>query len=225
MSREKRNAVGTKSGKAVSHSAPVLTKPTSPNTAGLKPEASLRSAKSGREFEGRALISAEGAVPSPLLDTIQNNGDSPRDPYRLSRCRKLSLRGVPPGTPASAKFICLTCKCWDCPRCGPFKANRYRKAIGSLAEANRLNIMLTLTLDGNKLKGENSTRYINRIFRHFRTYLKRKLGRAPSTSESLSTRKMGMPTCTFSSTDTFPRHGFRTLGHLWEAGQSSTFAG
>ena len=191
MSREKRNAVGTKSGKAVSHSAPVLTKPTSPNTAGLKPETSLCSAKSGRELEGGALISAEGAVPSPLLDTIQNNRDNPRDPYRLSRCGKLSLRGVAPGATNHAKFVRVTCKCWNCPGCGPRKANRYRKSIGRLAEANRLNVMLTLTLAGEKLNGEDSTRYINRIFGHFRTYLKRKLRRPPVYIRILEYQKNG----------------------------------
>ena len=136
-------------------------------------------------------MGGEAALPSPSLDTIQNNGDKPRDPYRLSRCGKLSLRGVDPGAPNSAKFIRLTCKCWDCPNCGPFKANRYRKAIGALAAANRLNIMLTLTLDGKKLKGEDSTRYINRIFKHFRTYLKRKLGRPPTYIRIVEYQKNG----------------------------------
>ena len=183
--------MGTKSGKAVSHSAPVLTKPTSPNTAGLKPEASLRSAKSGRGL-GQSPISAEGAVDSPLLDTIQSNCDSPRDPYRLSRCGKLTLRGVSQDGSGLAKYVGITCKCWDCPGCGPRKANRYRKAIGRLAEAHRLNVMLTLTLDPKKLAGQDSTRYINQIFRHFRTYLKRKLKRTPKYIRILEYHKTGI---------------------------------
>lgn len=76
MSREKRNAVGLKSGIAVSHSAPVLRQPTSPQTAGLKPEASLSSAKSGQEFEGSALIGGAAAVPFSSLDKIQTNRDA-----------------------------------------------------------------------------------------------------------------------------------------------------
>lgn len=199
----KRDAVLSKTGQSVTHSDPGLMEPTSPPTAGRTPEAFVEvqqgavtrpaqhQHKSGREFEGSALISAEGVVPSPLLDTIQNNGDSPRDPYRLSRCGKLSLRGLPPDTPTLAKFVGVTCKCWNCPRCGPRKANRYRKAIGQLAEAHRLNILLTLTLDPKKLNGEDSTRYINRLFRHFRTYLKRKLHRAPTYIRILEHQKNG----------------------------------
>ena len=145
--------------------------------------------KSGREFEGGVLIRAEGAVPS-ALDTIQNNGDSPRDPYRISKCGKLSLRGVPPAANLE-KFVGLTCKCWNCARCGPRKANRYRKAIGTLAEAHRLSTLLTLTLDPKKLNGEDSTLYINRIFRHFRTYLKRQLGRSPQYIRILEHQKNG----------------------------------
>ena len=199
----KRDAVLSKTGQSVTHSDPGLMEPTSPPTAGRTPVAFVEvqqgavtrpaqhQHKSGREFEGSALISAEGVVPSPLLDTIQNNGDSPRDPYRLSRCGKLSLRGLPPDTPTLAKFVGVTCKCWNCPRCGPRKANRYRKAIGQLAEAHRLNILLTLTLDPKKLNGEDSTRYINRLFRHFRTYLKRKLHRAPKYIRILEHQKNG----------------------------------
>ena len=130
--------------------------------------------------------------PSPLLDTIQNNGDSPRDPYRLSRCGKLTLRGLPQNGSGPAKFVGVTCKCWECPRCGPRKANRYRKAIGQLAEAHRLNVMLTLTLDPKKLAGQDSTSYINRVFRHFRTYLKRKLQRAPQYIRILEYHKTGI---------------------------------
>ena len=73
----------------------------------------------------------------------------------------------------------VRCKCWTCPTCAPRKANRYRKAIGELAEAHRLNKLLTLTLSTEKLNGEDSTRYINRIFCNLRIYLKRKLGRSP----------------------------------------------
>jgi hypothetical protein len=200
-SSRKRDAVRRKSGESVDHSDPGLMEPSIPRTADRKSAArvkgeqgvSLRPAthqhKNGQGL-GQSPISAEGAVLSPLLDTIQNNGDSPRDPYRLSRCGKLSLRGVPP-TADLEKFIGLTCKCWNCPRCGPRKANRYRKAIGTLAEAHRLSTLLTLTLDPKKLNGEDSTLYINRIFRHFRVYLKRKLHRSPQYIRILEHQKNG----------------------------------
>jgi hypothetical protein len=201
----KRNAVTTKSGESVTHSGPGLIGPTLPSTADRKSEAcvgmqrgaKLRPAvhhqsKNGRVFEGRALIGGAAAVAVPSLDTVQSNRDTPKDPYRLSRCGRLSLRGVftaSPGKPQ--KVIKVTCKCWDCPQCAPRKANRYRKAIGELAHSHRLNIMLTLTLDPEKLRGEDSARYINKIFAHFRTYLKRKLGRSPKYIRVLELQKNG----------------------------------
>lgn len=202
-SSRKRDAVPRKTGESVTHSDPGLMEPSISTTGDRKSAARvngkqgaiLRPASDHQHKNGRGLgqspISAEGAVPSPLLDTIQNNGDSPRDPYRLSRCGKLSLRGLPPDIPTLAKFVGVTCKCWNCPRCGHRKANRYRKAIGQLAEAHRLSILLTLTLDPKKLNGEDSTRYINRLFRHFRTYLKRKLHRAPTYIRILEHQKNG----------------------------------
>ncbi len=63
--------------------------------------------------------------------------------------------------------------------------------IRALAEAHRLNILLTLTLDPEKLNGEDSTQYINRLFRHFRTYLKRKLHRSPTYIRILEHQKNG----------------------------------
>jgi hypothetical protein len=89
------------------------------------------------------------------------------------------------------KFVKVTCKCWNCPNCAPRKANRYRKAIGELAQSNRLNILLTLTLDPKKLEGEDSTRYINKVFAHFRIYLKRKLKHSPKYIRVLEHQKNG----------------------------------
>jgi hypothetical protein len=85
----------------------------------------------------------------------------------------------------------VRCKCWTCPTCAPRKANRYRKAIGELAEAHRLNKLLTLTLSPEKLNGEDSTRFINRIFGNLRIYLKRKLGRSPKYIRILEYQKNG----------------------------------
>ena len=150
--------------------------------------------KPSQEFEGSALIGGEAAVPLSSLDTIQNNRDTlRRDPYHLSlsKCGRLTLRGVARISPTSAKFTMVRCKCWTCPTCAQRKANRYRKAIGELAEAHRLNKLLTLTLSPEKLNGEDSTRFINRIFVNLRIYLKRKLGRSPKYIRILEYQKNG----------------------------------
>ena len=199
MSREKRNAVETKSGNAVVPSAPVLRKPTLPVTAGRTPEASLGSAKRGREFEGRALIGGEAAVPPASFNGLESNRDNTdvhrilrRGPRLESMCGHMSLRGVPKAHGGGAtRFARINCDCWNCKRCGPKKANRYRFAICDLAERKRLNILLTLTLDPKKLNGANSTRYINRVFAHFRTYLKRRLKRSPTYVRVLEFQKNG----------------------------------
>ena len=61
----------------------------------------------------------------------------------------------------------------------------------TVSRNNRLNILLTLTLDSKKLNGEDSTRYINRIFGSFRIYLKRKLHRSPKYIRILEHQKNG----------------------------------
>jgi hypothetical protein len=69
MSRRERNAAELNSGNAVDHSAPVLNRPTSPQPLAESRRLSPVQHKSGREFEGGAIISAEGAVPLPSPDS------------------------------------------------------------------------------------------------------------------------------------------------------------
>jgi len=63
VNRRERNAAELNSGNAVDHSAPVLNQPTGPQQPVESRRLSPVRRKSGREFEGGALISAEGAVP------------------------------------------------------------------------------------------------------------------------------------------------------------------
>jgi hypothetical protein len=148
--------------------------------------------KTGREFEGGPLISAVGAVPLTSLDSIQNNRDKPLDPYRVRRCGKQTLLGISAKLGGVGRFFKLSCKCWNCPRCSPRKANKYRRAIARAAEQHKLSRLLTLTLDVPKLNGQDSTRYINEVFADFRTYLKRKLGKTPKYIRVLEYQKSGI---------------------------------
>jgi len=65
MSRREQNAAELNSGNAVDPSAPVLNQPTSPQQPVESRRLSPVQHKRGREYEGGALISAEGAVPFP----------------------------------------------------------------------------------------------------------------------------------------------------------------
>lgn len=184
------NAVSTKAGQPVTYSGPGLIGPTLPATADRTSEAcadsrqgahlrpaALHQPKNGRGL-GQRPISAEGTVP-PSLDSIQNNRDKPNDPYRQRKCGKLTLLGMSAKMGGVGRFFKVTCKCWDCPRCGPRKAGKVRRSIGKAAEQHKLNTLLTLTLDSSKLSGKESTRYINEVFADFRIYMKRRLGINP----------------------------------------------
>jgi hypothetical protein len=127
---------------------------------------------------GRSPISATGAVP-PSLDSIQNKCDTPNDPYRKKKCGRLTLLGISAKANGVGRFFKVTCKCWDCPQCGPRKANRVRRSIGQASEQHKLTTLLTLTLDPSKLSGRDSTRFINEVFADFRIYMKRRLGLNP----------------------------------------------
>lgn len=191
----RQSAVRNQSGKLVYPSSPVLgNEPTPLTTADRKSAACLpfpSQQKTGREFEGGALISAAGAVP-PSLDSIENNRDKPKDPYRKKKaCGQLTLLGISAKAGGVGRFFKVTCKCWDCPKCAPRKANKYRKAIGKSAEQHRLTTLLTLTLDSSKLSGEDSTRYINEVFADFRIYMKRRLGVNPKYIRVLEYQKNG----------------------------------
>jgi hypothetical protein len=63
--------------------------------------------------------------------------------------------------------------------------------IAQTAERLRLNKLLTLTLDPAKLRGKESTAYINGVFADFRIYLKRRLGYAPDYIRILEYQKNG----------------------------------
>ena len=68
MSRRERNAADLKSGNVVAHSAPVLNQPTGPQHPVESRRLSSVQQKSGQGL-GQNPMSAEGALPSSLLDS------------------------------------------------------------------------------------------------------------------------------------------------------------
>ena len=151
-----------------------------------------------REFEGGALISAEGAVPS-LLDSITNNRHTgPPDCYarpaeRGKFCGRWSIRGKDPKKNRTITRR-VNCGAWSCSYCGPRKAKIARNAIRKAAEELGLRYFLTLTLDPSKLKkGESAVRHLRRVFNKFREYLRRKYGVPPDYICVLEFTQAGIP--------------------------------
>ena len=197
-----RGAVRNNSGEPVDHSGPGLgVGPTTPETAGRKPEAcpsdfgvgvdvgsdfAVSQHKSGWGSGGEAPSAASGAsgvlqsAATQLvssLDVIQINRytHAPSELQRRGRkryCGSRTLRGLVEGR---EKVVRLDCRTWSCGYCGPRKAWRYKQAISGVAERNGLNRFLTLTLDPAKIEG-NAVRYLRAVFNKFRVYLLRKYG-------------------------------------------------
>ena len=68
----------------------------------------------------------------------------------------------------------LGCKRWPCPRCGPKKAKRLRRAMTDWATQKSLRRFLTLTLNPASCQPAGSVSYIKQCWNKFRTYLKRR---------------------------------------------------
>jgi hypothetical protein len=157
--------------------------------------------KNAREFEGRALIGGEAAVPLSCfinkrvivtenaslavvgkLDTatipLPPAFDSAPDVRRRKKgCGAWTVHGIALAG-SRERYIRLNCKCWECKYCGPRRARRCRKSIANWAAKLGLNRFLTLTLDPKKLDGEDSTRYLRRTFAKLRSLLHREYGKA-----------------------------------------------
>lgn len=165
---------------------------------GIKPLPAGKDKKLSREFEGRTLIGAAGAVPS-LLDSITNNRHSPEPRYyarpvgRGKYCGRWSIRGRNPETGRTI-IRRVNCGSWSCSYCGPRKAKLARYAIRRIAEELALRYFLTLTLDPSKLEHrEDAVRYIRTVFNKFREYLRREYGEPPNYICILEFTQKGMP--------------------------------
>lgn len=106
---------------------------------------------------------------SSSLDSKKHN--------RNGFCGRWSLRGhVQEGEEKHWRYGRLGCKRWTCPRCGPKKAKRLRRAIINKAQEKDLSRVLTLTLDPSSCSPEQSITYIRQCWNKFRTSLKRHSG-------------------------------------------------
>jgi hypothetical protein len=170
--------------------------------------------KTGREFEGGALISAESAVLLTSLDKerliatmVENRTDTfltiVREQEALERRSKEVLgsfnkgcgRWTLQGLTSSGEVHCrrLYCKTWTCSRCGPKRAKRTRCAIAAHAKEKHLNKFLTLTLDPEKLRGVQATKYLKHCLHKFMTICRRRYGSQVSYICVLEYHKNGNP--------------------------------
>jgi hypothetical protein len=189
----KRSAVRNNSGLPVHHSGPGLgVGPTTPVTAGRKPEACpphlSSQPKSGQGSGDRVPGGGAAAVPSSLVP-VQSNRNRPtrRKPY----CGNLTLAGRSV-TGGEMHFHRLSCKTWGCSHCGPRRAKRYKHSIRRVAEDLGLQRFITLTLDPNRIEGDPVV-YLRETFNKLRTYLRRKHGCAPKYIAVLEFHENGKP--------------------------------
>ena len=106
---------------------------------------------------------------SSSLDSKKHN--------RNSFCGRWSLRGhIQESEQKHWRYGRLGCKRWTCPRCGPKKAKRLRRAIIGTAQEKDLSRVLTLTLDPSVCSPEQSIPYIRQCWNKFRTSLRRHSG-------------------------------------------------
>jgi hypothetical protein len=203
----KRGAVRNNSGLPVDHSGPGLgVGPTTPATAGRKPEAcpphTFSQHKSGRGSGGGARggapsaaseasgeLRSEATQRGSFLDLNQINRN--RANGRGKHCGRFTIRGNQTNSPETC-FRRVNCKTWGCSYCGPRRARRYKHVIRAAAEAHQLQRFLTLTLDPSRIESD-PVRYLNNCFAMLRVYLKRKYGAAPTYIRILEFQKNGTP--------------------------------
>lgn len=177
--------------------------------------------KNAREFEGRALIGAEGTVSSWLVSQKSNRNQQREqdleregaptdwaDPKELPDFKKRRVLGLnalgrnqycgafsiegKSFDGSETKYLRVNCKCWDCPYCGPRKAKQYRYSIRGAAQRHGLCRFLTLTLDPKKVTGEPIA-YLRLTFNRFRARLHKRFGHAPSYIAVVELQKNGNP--------------------------------
>jgi hypothetical protein len=74
----------------------------------------------------------------------------------------------------TSSYLRADCRTYSCPACGKKKVQRLKRAIIDKAIEMKLQRLLTLTLDPDKVEAESSVDYLRYTWGKFRTYLKRK---------------------------------------------------
>jgi len=189
----KRGAVRNNSGLPVDHSGPGLeVGPTTPPTAGRKPEAcppSLPFQHKSGQGSGDGVPGGGGAAVGSSLDHVRSNRNKPSGRNFFCGCFTLAGQSL---TSQDIQFQRLNCKCWGCSFCGPRRAKRYRHAIRKAAEHLGLQRFVTLTLDPEKI-GDDPVVYLRETFNKLRTYLRRKFGVAPKYIAVVEFHENGKP--------------------------------
>jgi len=188
----KRGEVRNNSGQPVDHSGPGLgVGPTTPPTAGRKPEAcppiSASQHKSGQGSGDGVPGGGEAAVVSSLDPNERNRNKLPRRSF----CGLFTIVGQS-ANGQETQYHRAGCKGWTCRSCGPKKAWRYRNAIRATAEELKLRRLLTLTLDSRKVQGDGVV-YLRNAFNKLRTYWRRKFGVSPKYIAVLEFQQNGNP--------------------------------
>ena len=199
------DAVVTNLGSPVAHSGPRPGAAHKPTTADRKSEALLSSAdcrlcRSGLEEVSRPRVHqaksgdvAVGGAGFPSLDSFKKHNRTPLEPKvlaRKDRCGSLTIRGKAPD--GSLIFVRLRCKNWKCEFCANLNARRNKADITRAAVENRLQRMMTLTLDPGKIQGM-PVKYLRECWARMRTSLQRKYVRAPGFVAILEFQKKGSP--------------------------------
>jgi len=189
----KRGAVQNNSGVPVDHSGPGLgVGPTTPPTAGRKPEAcppSFPSQHKSGQGSGDGVPGGGAAAAPSSLDPIKSNRNKYPNRHRYCGCFTLVGQSL---TANETQYQRLNCKTWICPYCGRRKAKRYKYAIRAAAEQLKLQRFITLTLDPDRIEGDPVV-YLRDSFNKLRTYLRRKFGHAPKYIAVLEFHKNGKP--------------------------------
>lgn len=122
------------------------------------------------------------------IDSIRGEGERR---FGSRMCGNLTMRGT---NTTESVYARLDCKCWNCRKCGPKKAGRYKHAIRNEAERLNLRIFLTLTLDPKKIPaGTDPVRYLRSAFDALRHEWRRKFGEKVNYICVLELHQSGIP--------------------------------
>jgi ribosomal protein S27AE len=110
-------------------------------------------------------------------------------------CGRMTAVGVDPAS-GTAIYRRMWCNTYGCPRCGPRRYRRARKAITAGAEQWGLTYFWTLTLDPKKLPPGDvkaQVKYIRDCWRKLRVYLQRRYGESVAFIAVVELHKSGIP--------------------------------